>query len=262
VILLRKKPSIFQKLLLAVIIILLLICIGVLVVYLVLLKKGNDVSVELKSQIISKSDSGNTGDKDDSNRGYPYIQDKFKKILEENGDFIGWLSIEDTTIDYPVMQTKDDEQFYLHRDFNKNYNFAGTLFAQANCNIVNGDNIVIYGHNMITETMFHDLRNFTDEDFAKTHNITFNTLYEDGEYEVIAVLKDKIYSSSYTGVVYYDFVNILSQEEFDKYMDYFMETSIFDLKRTGEYGDKYIMLSTCAYHTTNGRLVVIGKKIG
>ena len=111
------------------------------------------------------------------------VQEKFADLYTANNDFIGWLTIPGTEVDYPVMHTPSDEEFYLKRDFNKEKSSSGTLFLAAKCDaLLPSDNVVIYGHNMKAGTMFHDLLKYETEDFYKEHKtFRFDTLL--GNYE-------------------------------------------------------------------------------
>ncbi len=203
-----------------------------------------------------------------------YIQKKFSDIYNKNNDFIGWLTINDTHIDYPVVQTKEDEEYYLRRNFEKQSATHGTLFVDASSNlgIYNPTikeydeeyttNIIIYGHNMKAGTMFHDILKYEDYDFYKEHKtFTFDTVYEDGVYEVIAAFRSQIYNEEDTNFKYYQFVQANNQEEFDYYVDNCKRLTPYDTEIDAEYGDVLLTLSTCSYHTDEGRYVVVAKKI-
>jgi sortase B len=204
---------------------------------------------------------------------------------------IGWLRIDGTDIDYPVMYTPDDMEYYLHKNFDKEYSYAGTLFIDKNCTPVAlsgnssenatdntdnnentenannvgavSDNIIIYGHNMKSGTMFHQLLDYEDEDFYKEHKyIAFDTLAGEGTYEVIAAFRTKVYSDDDTEhYKYYKFYNAADEDEFNEFVNYAKSNTPYAISETASYGDKLITLSTCAYHTTNGRYVVVAKKI-
>lgn len=198
-------------------------------------------------------------------QGDNYILAKYKRLLEQNGDFIGWLKIDDTNIDYPVMYTPNDPEYYLHTDFDGEYSAAGTLFVDSNSNPRKeaSDNILIYGHNMKSGTMFHDLLSYEDEAFYKEHQyITFDTIEELGTYEVIAAMRTVVYDDEdIEHYHYYEFFDAEDKEEFDEYVRFVKENTPYQIETTAEYGDKLITLSTCAYHNDNGRYVVVAKKI-
>lgn len=100
------------------------------------------------------------------------IQRKYLQIYQQNNDFIGWLTIPDTVVDYPVVFTPDDEEFYLRKDFHKEKSASGTLFLGANSDLETpSDNIIIYGHNMHAGTMFHTLLEYRMKTFIKSIRI-------------------------------------------------------------------------------------------
>ena len=191
------------------------------------------------------------------------VQFKYKDIYRANNDFIGWLKIDGTNIDYPVMMTPDDEEYYLRKDFNKEYSLAGTLFVDTDSNVVRpSDNVLIYGHHMKTKTMFRELVDYEDKDFYEKHKyIVFNTIYADHKYEVIAAFKTNIKAKDDTGFKYYTFFDAADEEEFNNYVSNIKSLTNYDIPVTAEYGDKLLTLSTCSYHTDNGRFVVVAKRI-
>lgn len=191
------------------------------------------------------------------------VQKRMEKIYRKNRDFVGWLSIQDTKISYPVMQTPDDEEYYIRRNFAKEYSSAGTLFADTESNLLQpSDNILIYGHNMKTGTMFHDLLKYEEESFYNTHKyIQFDTIYGDATYEIIAAFRTKIREKEEQGFRYYQFFYAESEEQYDDFVNNCKALTPYDIKTTAHYGDSLLTLSTCAYHTANGRYVVVAKKI-
>lgn len=187
------------------------------------------------------------------------LDNKYAELYAQNSDFIGWLRIDGTGIDYPVMQSKDDPDFYLKRNFGKEYSRFGLPYMQANCNL-SSDNIIIYGHNIKSKSMFNELTRYKDKDFYAAHKyITFDTLDERRTYEVIAAFKTVAYSDS--GFQYYDFVNANTEEEFNDYVAKSRALSFYDTGVTAEYGDKLLTLSTCEYSQKNGRFAVVAKLI-
>ncbi len=190
------------------------------------------------------------------------VQKKYARLYKYNPDFVGWIKIDDTDIDYPVMQSMYEEEYYIYRDYDKQSSSAGTLFVDTSCDIAMSDNVLIYGHNMHTGKMFHDLLEYENEEFYKKHKtFTFNTIYEDGTYEVIAAFRTKIYEVDYTGFKYYQFFDASTEEEFMNYVKNCVSMTPYTIVNDVEYGDKLLTLSTCAYHTDNGRYVVVAKKI-
>ena len=161
------------------------------------------------------------------------------------------------------MQTPYDEEYYLHRDFDKEYNSNGTLFADTDADIFKpSDNIILYGHNMKNGRMFHEILSYSGEEFYKEHKyVQFDTIYDDGRYEVIAAFTTKIYDENYTGFRYHIFFDAGSEEDFNYFVESCKKLTPYDIPTTAVYGDKLITLSTCATSDDDGRFVVVAKKI-
>lgn len=191
-----------------------------------------------------------------------YVLKKLANLYIENKDFVGWITIEGTNIDYPVMQSLYDEEYYIDKDFYRNPNSSGTLFADTSSDISKpSDVVIIYGHNMKAGTMFQNLLKYEDESFYKDHKyINFDTIYGSGRYEVIAAFRDEIYDKDYTGIKYYDFFDAQSEAEYMAYVSYCRSKTPYKIDITAEYGDKLLCLSTCAYHSDNGRYVILAKR--
>ena len=191
------------------------------------------------------------------------VQEKFADLYTRNHEFVGWLTVDGTNIDYPVMHTPDDEEKYLRRDFDGNSSSSGTLFvAAASDPIAPSDNVIIYGHNMKAGTMFHSLLNFEKKEYYEEHKlIEFDTIEEDAQYEVIAAFRTKIDESDSSLYKYYEFHNASSEEEFNEYVSKVKSMTPYEIEATAKYGDKLITLSTCAYHAEEGRYVIVAKKL-
>ena len=192
------------------------------------------------------------------------ILPQYKELYQENQDLIGWIKIDDTPIDYPVMQTKDDPTFYIHRDWEKNKSQTGLPLIDARCTL-ESENIIIYSHNMKNGTMFGSLKKYKEKSFYDEHQIIkFDTIYEEAEYQIIAVLLAQVFYNEKNNedeFVYYDYVELDSEERFQEYIDQVKDFSLYDTGITAEYGDSLITLCTCNYHVKDGRLLVVAKKI-
>ena len=186
---------------------------------------------------------------------------QFETLLGKNSDMVGWIFIEETSVNYPVMQTKNSPNYYLKRNFNREYSDLGVPYVQENCDLATSDNIIIYGHHIKGGKMFGSLDKFTSKSFYDKHKIIqFNTLTEQREYQIIAVFKTIAYSAS--GFRYYNFVNAEDEAHFNEYVGRCKELALYDTGVTAKYGDKLLTLSTCKRFAENGRLVVVAKKIG
>ena len=154
--------------------------------------------------------------------------EKYADVYAQNSDLVGWISIPGTRIDYPVMQTKDNPNFYLKHAFDKSYSSYGVPYMQENCDIGISDNLVLYGHHMNNGSMFSDLCKYESEDFYQEHKtIRFDTLDSFGEYEVIAAFKTVAYSES--GFKYYHFVRAEQEEDFDEFIAKCKPEALFTL---------------------------------
>ncbi len=179
-----------------------------------------------------------------------------KELYQINNDIIGWLKIDGTNINYPVMQTKDKPEYYLRKDFYKKYSYWGTPFLSESCDINTSDNLIIYGHHINNSKMFGELENYKKEQYYNKHkNIKFYTMNDKREYEIIAVLKTTIYEFKY-----YNYININSEKEFNTFIDKCFELSFYNTSNKVTYGEKLITLSTCEYSRENGRLVIVAKE--
>lgn len=183
------------------------------------------------------------------------------KLYAENSDFMGWIKIEDTNISYPVMQTDNNRKdYYLRKNFYKEYSQLGTPYIAEYCNVLTSDNLIIYGHHISNYKMFGELEKYKKQNFYNEHKIiNFNTIYENANYEIIAVFKTVAYSNK--GFKYYNYYDFKNEDEFNTFINKCKELSFYNINETAEYGDKFITLSTCEYSNNNGRLVVIAKKL-
>ena len=189
------------------------------------------------------------------------ILPEYAALYLQNDDMVGWIEIEGTKLSYPVMQTPDEKDYYLQRGFNKETSKHGAIYVQENCDVwTPSDNVVIYGHNMKDGSMFATLLKYKKESYWQEHRfIYFNTLLERHTYEIVAVFKTT--ATIDKGFDYHLFVNAENEEEFDDYIKTIKKLDYYDTGVTAEYGDKLITLSTCEYTLTNGRLVVVAKRV-
>ncbi|MFC4598238.1 class B sortase [Cohnella hongkongensis] len=191
----------------------------------------------------------------------PVILPELQALYERNSDLVGWLTIDGTRIDYPVMQNEQDGEYYLHRDFDKKENENGLPFLDAQNRIGESDILLLHGHNMKSGMMFADLINYKQESYYKDHpTIRFSTLYEKAEYEIVAVILSEVYRKSDQVFKFYQVEKTGTSEEFDSYVRNIKELSLYDTGVTARHGDQLIVLSTCEYSTDNGRLAVIARK--
>lgn len=187
---------------------------------------------------------------------------KLEELQKENSDIVAWLEIENTNINYPVLQGTDNS-FYMNHNYKKNNSSSGAIFLDKDYSFeLPSTNLLIYGHNMKNGTMFRDLLKYQKKSFFDEHpTIRFTTNKEDSIYEIIAVFKSKVYYKSEKNVFrYYYFINATNEDEFNEYVNNAKKASLYDTSKTANYGDTLLTLSTCAYHTKDGRFVVVARK--
>ena len=267
-----------KKVLLTIVIILLLIAFGVsafMVVNYVLKGKEQKEQYNNLSQIVEdarKAAEENTRPSAETKPGEtvgsteetePGMLPGYAELYEMNPDLVGWIKIEGTEIDYPVMQTPDNKDYYLRRNFFGEYIELGPgcIYAREECDINEpSDNITIYGHNMHNGTMFHDLNLYIEKEAWDNNSlIFFDTLTEYHTYKIFAVFKTT--ASIDDGFRYHHFVDADDEQEFNTFVNTCKELAFYDTGVTPVYGDKLICLSTCEYTQTNGRLVVAAVRI-
>lgn len=186
---------------------------------------------------------------------------EYAAIYQLNPDMVGWINIPGTTINYPVVQTPDDPNYYLKRDFYKKSSRNGTIYAHAWANLQTpSDNVTLYGHNMRDGSMFAALHKYNSKEFYDQNPyIYFDTLYEHRTYQILAVFEVDITKVDFP---YHNFVdgNTIS---FRDYVNNCRELSLYDTGVTAAYGDKLITLSTCDMDTSNDdlRFVVVAKLV-
>ena len=192
----------------------------------------------------------------------PDILSEYKNLHNKNKKLIGWIKIDDTIIDYPVMQTVNNE-YYLDHNFNQEEDRNGCIFMDYQCDVINGcDNMILYGHHMQSGKMFGTLNKYSSENYYKEHpKIQFDTIYKKGQYEVMYVFRSKVYSEEEITFKYYQFINAGSEQEFNSYMNEMAALSLYNTGVTANYGDQLLTLSTCDYQENDGRFVVVAKRV-
>lgn len=190
------------------------------------------------------------------------VLEEYQNLLLKNRKLIGWVKIDDTYIDYPVMQTTDNE-YYLDHNMNQEYDKNGTIFMDKDCDVLKpSTNFILYGHHMKNGRMFGQLDQYKNESFYKEHPlISFDTIYEKGTYQIMYVFRAKVYKETEIVFKYYQFIEANGEQEFDSAMEEMAALSLYDTGVTAQYGDQLLTLSTCDYQETDGRFVVVAKKI-
>jgi sortase B len=188
------------------------------------------------------------------------ILPQYAQMYEENQDLYGWLKIEGTQIDYPVMYATEEPEKYLHANFKGEYSFAGLPFLDTKCS-ADSDNLLIYAHNVLDGSMFRSLLKYEDESYWKEHPvISLHTLYEEQEFEVLAAFYDRVYYKTEEVFKFYQFIDAADEAEYNNAIAQFREKSLYDTGVEAKPGDQLVSLVTCAYHVDNGRFVVVARK--
>lgn len=188
---------------------------------------------------------------------------KLEELQKINSDIVAWIEIENTNISYPVLQSSDNN-YYLRRNYKRNYSISGSIFLDKDYSFERpSDNLLIYGHNVENGTSFQNLLKYKDKSFFNEHHlIRFTTNEEDETYEIIAVFRSRLYYKYEKNVFrYYNFVNAKNEKEYNDFVKNAKKESLYDTGKTAKYGDKLMTLSTCSYHTKDGRFVVVAKKV-
>ena len=256
-----KKAQRRRSILLSVLGLCVVFSVGYLIYYYSYYEK-NDIEYSELSTLV-KEDSGGTVEINYTEKqDKPPILKKYETLYNKNRKLIGWLKIEGCDIDYPVMQTSNNE-YYLDHNYNQEYDKNGSLFLDKDCDAAfPNDNMIIYGHHMKSGKMFGNLNYYSKESFWEDNKeFTFDTIYETGTYAVMYVFRSKIYSEEEIVFKYYQFIDETSENEFNSNMEEMAKMSLYDTGVTASYGDRLITLSTCDSSEEDGRFVVVAKKI-
>lgn len=189
-------------------------------------------------------------DEENSKTKLPIVVD-FAKLKEQNNDIIAWLYCEETPINYPVVQAKDND-YYLRRLLDGTYNQAGTIFVDYKNNSNFEDyNTIIYGHNMKNDTMFGTLANYQKQEYFDKHKEIY--LFTENTNFKIQLFAG--YTTSSESDIY-KFPKTLTTNE--KLIKTAIAKSTFKSDIEPSKEDRIITLSTCSYDFENARYVVLG----
>lgn len=184
----------------------------------------------------------------------------YQTLKTQNSDMVGWIRIEGTKLDYPVMQTPKDPEYYIHRDFGKQKSNYGIPFMEAVSRYEEPrTSLLIYGHHMRNGAMFAALQNYTKESYFRQHPyIQFDTISKAGSYQIVSVVK--VDASSNT-TPWKELLFAGSEKEFDQAWEVFRKQQFYETGTELQYGDQLLALVTCEYTLKDGRLMVIAKEI-
>lgn len=239
-----------------------LICAGVITVRLVSEYKSDQLNESLRALAGIPAETEVTAAAGEAGDGLSASASPYTALYEMNQDFTGWLSIPGTSIDYPVMQTPDDPEYYIDKDFNGDRDANGTLFLDGRCTPESG-NLIVYGHNMKSGRMFGTLEEYENEAYYREHpKIRFDTLAKQGTYEIIAVFISQVYPKDSDEFKFYVYTEFPTREAFDAFIYNIKAVSLYDTGVEAGYGDSLLTLTTCEYLRDNGRFVVVARKQG
>lgn len=230
-------------------------------------KKSQENIANLQDQMQQAEKDIESGKINVSNiEGYPndYLP-KFYSFYQQNEDIKGWIKIDGTNVNFPVVQTSDND--YYHRlGFDKEYDYYGTPYIDYECDVKSpSTNIIIYGHNIRNDgQMFNDLTKYKQLSYYKEHPlVTFDSVYKSGTYKIFGAFISNTEPSHDNGNVfeYNHFVDAKNEQEFNKFVDEVRRRSIFDTPVDVEYGDELLTLSTCTYEFKEARFVLLARRV-
>jgi len=185
------------------------------------------------------------------------IRPQFTDLHAVNERIVGWVSVEGTKLNNPILQAEDND-FYLNRNFKDNYSRAGSVFMDYRNDVMDmSRNTVIYGHSMKNDTMFGSLKKYAKQEYADEHaTIYFDTLYDSYDIKVFAAYETTI-------DFYYIETEFASDEDYSEYLDEVRKRSVIDMDVEVNPGDQIVTLSTCnnAVDSKDKRYVVQGKLV-
>ena len=189
----------------------------------------------------------------------------YNALAEENPDMIGWISIADTPVDYPVMYTPEEPQYYLNRDFDRKYTAEGMPFLDARCDAAApSDNLIVYGHNMRSGRMFGTLSRYRDEEYRQAHSlISFDTLTERRMYRLYAGFVIRLAGNEQDADTMCYRVDLTSDgEQLQALLDYASQHALFiDPEVEPRLQDQLLTLSTCTSVRRNERFVLMAVRV-
>ena len=219
-------------------------------------KKTENEFSDLQSMIDTSATPAPAGDDTASNAA------KFAALKDQNSDFLGWISIEGTSLDFPVMYAPNNKDYYLKHDFKHQYSDYGVPYLDEKTTIganAQSDNLIVYGHNMKTGTIFGCLTEYKKASYYQEHPyIEFDTLYGDAKYEVFAAFAIDVVQD--TSFVYNQYID-MDEDTYNEYVAEVIRRSDVDSGIRPVYGEQLLTLSTCEYSSANGRYVVVARKV-
>lgn len=190
------------------------------------------------------------------------LQLRLDEYRKENEDVKGWIKIDGTNIDYPVLQGNDNS-YYLTHNYKKEENKNGSIFFNSMTNLNRPSlNFIIYGHNLRNKSMFTALVNYRNTSFYENHKtIRLATISDDNVYEIISVFETTVDSNNnIADFEYFNYSELGNKKTYNEYVNKVKELSIYDIPVIPEYPEQLITLITCNYFNKNGRTLIIAKR--
>lgn len=215
------------------------------------IKKSAEIAEEVQNKIDMLLDE--PVEEIQSKDGVVQILPKYQSLYETNNDMIGFIYLDDTHR-FPILQRKDDQNYYLNHDFFDNESSLGSIFANTQCQLGESGITLIYGHHIKGNQMFSCLDSYKNAEFSKNfESIQVDTLYEESSYKVVAAALCNMNDD----FKYYEYIGDLSKSRFESWRALMGENLIWGSLETLSYKDTIIELSTCSYERKDNRLIVI-----
>lgn len=183
---------------------------------------------------------------------------RIAQLFEQYPEMVGWLSIEDTKLDYPVMQTPDKPNYYLRRDLQGEYDLYGVPYLNEACNLQDSDNLIVYGHSIDNGDVFGSLLQYSEEAYFRAHpTIEFYTREGTRQYTVLGAFITDVTPETGDSFAYNDFIRADSITAYDAFVSAVRARAYYPTDTEASYGDQLLTLSTCEYTLPDGRFVVV-----
>ncbi len=215
-------------------------------------------SVDSGSETGSQSQEGETEEPERNEEGNVA---NIAKLQEINPDIIGWITVPNTVIDLPVLQSSESNpEYYLYQNYKKEYSFAGSIFMDARCTLQSRA-MILFGHSLNSGLMFTDLLDFKSLDFYKSSPVfTFNTIEDENQWKIVSVFLANT-DAEHGEPFNYMRVNFQDDSDFMNYVYQIRIRSLFDIPVDFGPEDQLLLLSTCSYEYDDYRLVVAARKV-
>ena len=249
----KKKPNVKYKVF-VIIVLVILVCTSYVIYKNIIANSNQNIYEDVK---ISDSIEDN-----DNQKQFTENMKKVITLQQENVDVKAWIQIEDTSINYPILQTTDNE-YYLKHNYKKENSQYGSIYLKNECDILNNNsNLIIYGHNMKDGQMFNNLLKYKEKSFYDNHKtIKIATNNEESEYSIVAVFKSRIFYQNENNVFrFYNYINFNDEQTYNEYIENCKKIQLYETGVSAIYGEQLITLITCEYSQENGRMVIVAKK--